>query len=444
MDPVTTLPHKSWLERTLLGLAVGLVVLGTLGALGWWLGQPLLIQPFRETEPIKINAALAFLAIGLVLLAMENRAPRAAALALLPGLLGLLVLVEHVFSLNVRIDEILATDHLSAQPGRMSAMVAAALASASLLLAWRRTERGESWRLMIEPVAGSLIASAGLSTLLGYAARLGTVYRWGTTTPTAPVEAIGLMLLGLALLGLAFRDSAKSENGPPSWSPMPGLIFCFTLTVILWIGLGEREREFITNSTTSARDQLAGNIEAEVESQQLQFARAANRWSGFADDAEDIRRLDAATMMAEARNRGYGLSAIAFIDARYQTVWVFPPDGHEADRGFDNSRLPERLEALKAATAQPSVTATTSIGNGGKRMPGFIIYAPILRNNELKGYVAAEFGYRAFFAYVAGVRSSKLSSDYSVTVELGRDVLFQSAGAELNPHGHLALNKTYP
>lgn len=52
------------------------------------------------------------------------------------------------------------------------------------------------------------------------------------------------MVLGCALILLGWRHTAKSAGEAPVWSAMPTVIFCLTLTVILWMTLRDRERAF--------------------------------------------------------------------------------------------------------------------------------------------------------------------------------------------------------
>src|SRR6185369_17963963 len=96
-------------------------------------------------------------------------------LAVVPAAIGVLSLAEDLLRKNFFIDELFVTDHLLIDteiPGRMPVMVAFCVALGGLVLAWRGTDRGACARLFAEAVAGSMIASVGFSSLLGYAAGL--------------------------------------------------------------------------------------------------------------------------------------------------------------------------------------------------------------------------------------------------------------------------------
>lgn len=199
-------------------LATALAAIGALTAAGWWLQIDEFVQPFAGQAPLKINAALGFLVLGGVLLALELGRRQLALLALIPAVVGALTLAEDIFKKNLRFDELLAPDRVlvdTEQAGRMSAMVAMCLVLGGLAVAWRALKGAEPARLFTEAVAGSILASTGISTLFGYAVGLPAAYRWGTTTATSPVAAIALLLLGLALLLLAWRGSCENRRKVP-------------------------------------------------------------------------------------------------------------------------------------------------------------------------------------------------------------------------------------
>jgi hypothetical protein len=262
-----------------------------------------------------------------------------APLALGPAVLGCYTLLEHFVPQLPRIDEWFARDRIPDQaefPGRMSVALALALTLCALATAWRGSERGERRRLLIEAITGSLIMSAGLSTLLGYVAGVPTLYHWGTATATSPLAAISLLLLGLALLLLAWRDGVKIEGGPPSWSPMPAMIGCLTLTLILWSGLQERERSFVNERTGAAMDALASALKLTLEQQIRQLDRLARAWGDSPEVSPVLWQADAARQLAESR--GYGCVSVAYVDETPQTRWILPARAMKARKATSTRR----------------------------------------------------------------------------------------------------------
>src|SRR5215212_7031553 len=113
MEPMPTVPKRSWLERTSLGLAAALVAVSMLTLMAWWLRIDELLQPITAFGPLKINGALGFLVLGLVLLALELGWRKWIPLACLPLAIGLATLVEDLSGYDLRIDQLLVGDHLT-------------------------------------------------------------------------------------------------------------------------------------------------------------------------------------------------------------------------------------------------------------------------------------------------------------------------------------------
>src|SRR5687767_7629373 len=97
MQSLPTLPQRTWLERVSLTLTGALGVVAAASLMGWWLDISQLLQPFTAHPAIKINAALAFLILGLVLLAIEFGSRKAALFGLLPAAIGALTLFQDAF-----------------------------------------------------------------------------------------------------------------------------------------------------------------------------------------------------------------------------------------------------------------------------------------------------------------------------------------------------------
>src|ERR1019366_3008188 len=140
------------------------------------------------------------------------------------------------------------------------------------------------------------------------------------------------MLLGFAVLLLAWRDSVKSEGGPPVWSPMPAVIFCLTLTVILWVGLRERERAFTTERTQTAMNSFAASLKLTLDEQTHQLETLARNW-GDNTDSEASWPASAAEQIAQ-RSGPFGCTSLSYVDGSHRTVWAYPAAGNEGAVGF--------------------------------------------------------------------------------------------------------------
>jgi PAS domain S-box-containing protein len=436
MDNVITLPRRSWTERVSLALAVIVVIIGAGALVGWVFHLDSLVRPFEHLAPapIKANEALCFLAIGLALVGREFGARKAAWAAIVPAVIGGLTSAEGYLGIDLRIDELLARDPLligTAQPGRGTVIAVVCIALAGVTLFWRITIRRPRERLFAEAVSGSILSSVGFSTLLGYAFGLPAVYNWGTTTAMSAVTAAALLVTGTALVVLAWRESRKNEGGFPAWLPMPAVIGMLTLTLILWIGLQERENIYLNANTDTAREQVATRIKSEIDQQVNALDRLARNETDSPDHNLAAWQTNAAAVFDESKDNG--CVSISLLDPRAgdshpTTRWVYPIKENLGSVGFDHSSDPRRLDAIEAARSKNAPEVSVSVDIGGKKGWGFAIYAPIGRSGNPSRFVAAEYLYARFLATV--VKQLKLAPDYSAVVSMGRNVLYKSELAD--------------
>jgi len=447
MTSLATLPQRSWLERISIGLAIALIVVGATTLLGWWVQEVELLQPFGAQSPLKANAALAFLVLGGLLLAFDLGQRSFALVAILPVAIGVLSLLQIILMVDLHIDELIATDFTivgNERAGRMSAIIAMGLVLSGGVMLWRGSNRAVRARLFAEAAIGSVLASVGLSMLLGFATGLPAVYSWGNTTAPAPVGALALLLLGSALLLLAWRDSVRNYGDAPAWSPMPAVIGCLTLTLILWIVLNERERSFTVAAIQTSLDRIAIQMKDDLDRESSQLERTARRWGNGPAEATAVREADARTRMTEGSEQ-LGCLSLALLDLDQRTTWIYPSLNNEGAIGFDHAGVDSRRLALERArsTGGPAVSATTPVfvpGSGVQN--GTVIYSPVFRNGSLAGYLAAEYSYFRFFHAITTSRV-KVNDNYHVSVAIGGEPVFSSIAADPSRNEKLAVERTY-
>ncbi|MCC6414427.1 MAG: PAS domain S-box protein [Opitutaceae bacterium] len=451
MDIIRTLPQAQWPDRLATLLSAALVLLGGGSMLGWWLQSGALLQPVAGMPAIKFNSALALALIGLVLLGLERKIKPARWLALVPLVLCALTGLQSLFGANWHLDELLAKDHLSflePNPGRMAISSAFLLAVISGLLCWRGQGTENKTRLLLEALVASLACAAGVSSLLGRIAGLPAIYSGDSALVSSPVSAIGMILLGAVLLTLAWRDAFAEEQKPPAWTAIPAIVLCLTLTFVLWIGLREREQAYLSARTQTAMDGLAVQIGAELEHQVSELEKIARRWGDAGKVNPVIWEADAATLMTMAQANG--CVSIAFVSPEFRVTWSFsgksnanttPGQGPPTPRSpqysphdsftLDHAGVPERLAALQqiahANQLNPNafaavISASTNIDAKGD---GFVIYAPVITQGKLFGFVAADFIYARFFRSLIADRV-KLEGNYDAAIQINNHVVFNS------------------
>ena len=274
-------------------------------------------------------------------------------------------------------------------------------------------------RTLTLAIAGSFSASIGVASALGYALELRAVYRWSLGPTTDLLSAVALLVLGLTVLGVAWRDHQQSERSAPAWLPLPVVVGSATLTLILWIGLRQREVEYLGTTTQVAVNTLAGNLNLELEKQANLIERVARRWSQ-SDSNEVVWEVDAITHRAESA----ACLSLALIRPGGLTRWIHPVQGNEYLVGFDHFGEEVRRAALELARLQGSrvVSGTIELPTVGA---GFAIYAPIHREGALWGFVGADYSYSSLLAEQV-VQRLKLAQDYRCLVSIGGRTIYDS------------------
>lgn len=194
----------------LTGLSAGLwcIVVG-LGMIVFWLAEPAeLAARHPEIFGMKFNAALAFTVLGaafLLALSGHRALPAIGALAVLGY--GVVALAQHVFAVDLGIDQALYrpfTDIGTSLPGRIAPNTALCFILISLAVI-RRALRGES---DIVQIACSYAAVAIAATaLIGYLIDFDAAHDWVAYTRMSVQSATCFLALGVGILFIGARTA---------------------------------------------------------------------------------------------------------------------------------------------------------------------------------------------------------------------------------------------
>jgi hypothetical protein len=219
---------------------VSIVGLGLTVLTGWFSHTPALIQLLPQLPPMTRNAAACFVLCGLALFMAGRQSPRwiVVSCAGTVSLLSVLTIIEYVFGVNARIDELLGPSYITVNlstPGRMSPIgaVCFGVSSAGLMMA---TRIGSRWSAPALGLSGSMIAAVGMATSMGFALGSSEAFGWGDLTRVALNTAIGLWVLGVGQGALAWHLEADAA-GTPRWLPINVAMGVATVTLGLWQAL---------------------------------------------------------------------------------------------------------------------------------------------------------------------------------------------------------------
>jgi len=211
--PATSMLDPRWrrLARLRLYSNASCIVAFALGCLvlcGWMFHIESLKSGLLNSGPIEVNTSLGLLFLGMSLWLLLPDPPRRAhrywglLFGFLVACLGTLTVIEYVFGLNLRIDQLLlgqdagavATNH----PGRMSPSTAATFFALGLALLLLDEETGPGRRPA--QVLTSWGVFAAIMTLSGYINGASAKYRIFSFTPVAVYTALVLAMMSIAIL----------------------------------------------------------------------------------------------------------------------------------------------------------------------------------------------------------------------------------------------------
>ncbi len=419
------------------------MAIGAFLLLGWILRLDPIVNFHPHLAPIKANAAVGLLLLGLSILVALRRPDTSTWLALIPGALALATLLQYALSISLGIDELLIRDHLAGPatpyPGRMAFTSALNLLLASLSLT-PLLRQFPAWRALSLGLVGSLCISVGAAGLLGYMLNLPGGLGWTTGGNLSPYAGVITLLVGAAFLTLAWHVHERTSDKPPVWMPLPVIVASCTLTLILYTGLRERERFYAALTTKNTLDGLGSAIHLEIERQSATLERIARRWSLLEGSSAIVREADAVTFL----NDSPGARALSWLSREGDTRWLYPDAKNQDLVGLEHARDPLRNDAMLRARSSglPAVSATINQTGQG---PGFSIYAPILTFGGYTGYAVTDFIYEDFFGDLHR-RLERTLAGYDYTIEIGGLRVFDTRDrlARANPLDDQALNAVFP
>ncbi len=422
MPTLPTLPRRSGLERLSLGLALGLTGASVLFLAIGYLDFGINFAQHPGWQLPKLNVALAGLVIGLVLTAFELRLAQAAWFGLLPLVLGGVALLETLLGRSFGLDEILTPGRLAqlpadgTTPGQTAVVVSAGIFLAGLTLVLRSSRVGRRWYRALAAGTGSAAIAIGSTSFLGQLLQNETVYLWGGQVPVRYPDAIILALIGAASLTLAWKDSQRVRAGPPAWAPLPAIIGCLTVTLVLWIGLRERERRFVGIDTREQVNKLVADTRKEFADRVTLLTNTVADWARSGSSA-GIRNAD----YSRLRKFFPELVNLQQVDpVTRRTGWFYPEDGNEGVRNLDHGGNQVRRTALDRAAQLQETFISDPVPHPTRGLV-FAIYVPLLQDGRTTTVAVAEFSARQFFERI----TSAAVPSFSIIIGAGNARVFE-------------------
>lgn len=208
-----------------------------------WLTMPALVLR-TGSAPMTFNGALGFLLVGLglVSLALHRRMPALVGCAY-AALVGTATLVQHVFDLDLGIDQLFVTvDPEYLVKGQTWFGREAPNAATSFVLfggALLVGSSGAGWRRgpAITGVLASVSMAIGAVGGFGYVGTLEAAYTWGSDAAMPLHTALGIMVASAGLVAMAWNQEWLRTQRRPRWWALPVGVGVWALTLFLSLGL---------------------------------------------------------------------------------------------------------------------------------------------------------------------------------------------------------------
>ena len=232
-------------ERSPLGgfgraaLTGGLLVaaIGIVEMVAWHLHWTEVLQVREKFTPMVYNTALALAVTG-VAIASSVRGPRRW-LWVAGGFdvtLGLTILAQHIFGLDLQLDDLFLRAYLvgsSGHPGLMPVNAAVCfVATGAALVIWRPD--AERWRAEAPTAAATVVASIAVTALFGYLVGLPVGGDWRSLITMAWPAALAMALMAASLFALTFATRTQQNAQPSGWIAVPAGAAAFVVIALAW------------------------------------------------------------------------------------------------------------------------------------------------------------------------------------------------------------------
>ncbi|QYM80044.1 PAS domain S-box protein [Horticoccus luteus] len=439
MSFLPTLPRPSWLQRTVAGSAFLLLLLVASALFGFFVPRPALLQ-WRSTDvPLSMEGTASLLFLGLALFGVSLRLRHAALLAWVPIALSGWALIAGALNANGP----LAAAHLLDHDSSNSPLFEVALLWSAVSTVALVGTTAQRWRTLSLALCGSAVVSLGAASLGSAGLGNTTFAAWIGGVAIPPLPATGLLILGVALLSLAACEHHRTrpDSPVPAWLPIPAAAVALSLTVVLWLALRERETVYLSTNTQIAVNNLAAALDAEFDRDARAVERIARNWDFTHDNAPGTLPGDTAADAAAMVHESNGIcQSVSWIDVSLKTRAVIPLAGNEEKASLDHSLDPVRRAAANAArkSGAPAISGSLTVSADG---PGFAIYAPVIVDNQLLGYIVGEFAYQPLFQRLD--RLFDLRTAYRLQAEIAGRLVYGRDLASDVKNGPFAIDAVF-
>ncbi len=409
----------------------GALVLLSLGAgvlAGWFTGAAVLADWGVPSAPAPASGALGLMLFALALLGRDRLGRRWAAVGALPALAGAWSLLARWALLPAGLSAWLGRHGLDQMvtTGRMGLVTAVSFLLAGGVLASLAGGRPTRQRVLLLATIGSLVGAAGLSAILGHATGLEVAATLGGKGALALPMAAGVLVLGACLVALGVEERPDRER-PARWLPVPLMLGCLAVTLILWGGLVRRDRLQERTAAELRADAIAAALAAELEGPLKALNRIAVREAVGAEYTPRLRQTDAQGVMRQFPE----VLRVGWLDAALRPTQTWSATAEATTGVFEHLGEPRRRAALERARATSRMELLAPEA-GPDGQPGVLAYVAF-RRGDSEGYLVAQISAAAWAERALG-RLPTMAHSW-VAVALGTVTIHGQFAAEAEARG---------
>ena len=372
------------LSRSFLpSIAVLVAITGFPALFGWNVHAGFNTGLFSHWNTMQFNTAVGMAGLGLTLLLMTLRKFQGARiLGAAVSALGGATLIQHVFGVDLGIDQLLRTAHntlFQGHPGRMAPNTAVSFISSGLaVLALSRPQKNGKV-IVLGGLLGVLPTGLGLVKILNYLFGVVGSLDPGSFSYIALPEAFGLTLSGSLVITTAILSLKKNPAESFRVGPLCLIFALLVGTIFRWQILLNQEmfysRQLMKIKAEGTKSEINGRL------QQISFAMKsfASRveYLGFKDKV--FLNLDTQSYLEQLSI----LKRIGLIDNHFNVTWSYPLEINNPVKGFNQAVNPLRQEALVEAlrTGEPTLSRSVDLLSGEK---DFILPLPLHMKMHMK------------------------------------------------------------
>jgi PAS domain S-box-containing protein len=216
----------------------GLLVagIGILEMLAWHLQWTDVLRVRDSYIPMVYNTAFALAVTGVAIASSVRGTYRLLRVAgVLDVTLGVVILAQHLFGLDLRVDELFVRAYLAPteHPGRMAVNVAVCfVVTGTALLIWR--PGAKRWRGQALTAAATAVAGIAVTALSGYLAGFSATDSSRSLIAMSWPTALSMTLVAASLFALTFAARTQQNARLSGWIAVPAGAAAFMVTALVW------------------------------------------------------------------------------------------------------------------------------------------------------------------------------------------------------------------